>query len=47
MSTYKAHNLVRSDTCEYIEVFYNRARRHIYLGQISPETCEKAQANNH
>ncbi|WP_404880565.1 IS3 family transposase, partial [Klebsiella pneumoniae] len=26
----------------YIEVFYNRARRHSHLGGVSPEAFEKA-----
>ncbi len=30
----------RSDVFEYIEVFYNRQRRHSYLGYLSPERFE-------
>ncbi len=28
--------------CEYIEMFYNRTRRHSYLGGMSPEAFEAA-----
>jgi putative transposase len=31
----------RASIFEYIEVFYNRQRRHSYLGQIAPLTFEK------
>ncbi len=34
----------RSDIFDYIEVFYNRTRRHSYLGQVSPYEFEKAAA---
>lgn len=30
---------------EYIEVFYNRRRRHSYLGQLSPEIYERRNAS--
>ncbi len=29
---------------DYIEVFYNRTRRHSHLGGISPEAFERAAA---
>ncbi|MEW8071157.1 MAG: IS3 family transposase, partial [Candidatus Thiodiazotropha sp.] len=29
---------------DYIEVFYNRARRHQHLGNISPEAYEEQMA---
>ncbi len=29
---------------DYIEVFYNRARRHQHIGNISPEAYEKQMA---
>ena len=32
----------RSAVFEYIEVFYNRLRRHSYLGYVSPESFEQA-----
>ena len=32
----------RADLLDYIEVFYNRARRHSHLGQVSPVEFEKA-----
>jgi putative transposase len=28
---------------DYIEVFYNRSRRHSHLGDISPEAFERAR----
>lgn len=31
---------------EYIEVFYNRRRRHSYLGFVSPEEYERRNASN-
>jgi putative transposase len=31
----------RADLFEYIEVFYNRKRRHGYLGNISPDDFEE------
>jgi transposase InsO family protein len=39
----------RYDAFEYIEVFYNRQRRHSYLGYVSParfeaETAEKTNS---
>jgi len=34
----------RQSIFEYIEVFYNRQRRHSYLGYISPEEYEQANA---
>jgi putative transposase len=32
----------KSDIFEYIEMFYNRTRRHSHLGGISPEAFEAA-----
>ena len=32
---------LRSALFEYIEVFYNRRRRHLTLGYLSPEEYEK------
>jgi len=39
---YKTRELARADIFDYIEVFYNRKRRHSHLGGISPEQFEQA-----
>jgi len=39
---YKTRNLARADAFDYIEVFYNRKRRHSHLGGVSPEAFEQA-----
>ena len=39
--SYRTRADARSDVFEYIEVFYNRKRRHGYLGNISPAAFEK------
>jgi putative transposase len=39
---YKTRNEAKADIFDYIEVFYNRARRHQYLGNVSPEQFEVA-----
>lgn len=39
--TYRTRADARSDVFEYIEVFYNRRRRHEYLGWKSPVEFEK------
>ena len=39
---YRARNLANTDIFEYIEMFYNRTRRHGHLGGVSPETFEAA-----
>lgn len=36
-SRYHTHAEVKADVFQYIEMFYNRVRRHSTLGQISPE----------
>ena len=41
---YKTREMARSDIFDYIEVFYNRSRRHSHLGGISPEAFERAAA---
>ncbi len=41
---YNTRDLARADVFDYIEVFYNRTRRHRHLGGISPEAFEKAAA---
>jgi len=39
---YKTRELARADVFDYIEVFYNRNRRHSHLGGVSPEAFEAA-----
>jgi putative transposase len=39
---YKDRETARADISEYIETFYNRTRRHSYLGGVSPEDFETA-----
>ena len=39
---YKTRDLARADVFDYIEVFYNRTRRHSHLGGVSPEVFERA-----
>lgn len=39
---YKTRDFVRADISDYIEVFYNRTRRHTHLGDVSPEAFEQA-----
>ena len=39
---YKTRDLAREDVFDYIEVFYNRKRRHSHLGGVSPEAFERA-----
>jgi len=39
---YKTHADARADLFDYIEVFYNRKRRHSHLGDISPMAFEEA-----
>ncbi|MBS3890129.1 IS3 family transposase [Serratia marcescens] len=41
---YKTRHLARADIFDYIEVFYNRARRHSHLGGVSPEAFEQASS---
>lgn len=41
---YKTRDLARADIFDYIEVFYNRSRRHTHLGGISPDAFERASA---
>jgi len=35
----------RADIFDYIEVLYNRTRRHSHLGGMSPEAFEGASCN--
>lgn len=39
---YKTRELAKADIFDYIEVFYNRTRRHSHLGGVSPEVFERA-----
>ncbi len=39
---YKTRDLAKADVFDYIEVFYNRTRRHTHLGGVSPEAFERA-----
>lgn len=41
---YKTRNLARADVFDYIEVFYNKSRRHSHLGGVSPDVFERASA---
>jgi putative transposase len=42
---YRTRALARADVFEYIEMFYNRTRRHSHLGGVSPKEFE-ARANH-
>lgn len=39
---YRTRDQARAEIFDYIEMFYNRSRRHSYLGDISPEAFEQA-----
>jgi transposase InsO family protein len=41
---YATHDEARASIFEYIEVFYNRMRRHSSLGYLSPEAFEAGQS---
>lgn len=41
---YRTREEGRADLFDYIEVFYNRNRRHSHLGQVSPYDFERASA---
>jgi len=41
---YITRDLARADIFDYIEVFYNRTKRHSYLGGVSPEAFERTSA---
>ncbi len=38
---YKTRDMARADVFDYIEVFYNRTRRHSHLSGVSPEAFER------
>ncbi len=42
---YKTRDEARADLFDYIEVFYNRLRRHSHLGGVSPDAFEDASIN--
>lgn len=41
---YKTRDLARAEIFDYLEVFYNRNRRHSHLGDVSPEAFEQASS---
>ena len=41
---YRTREQAKQSLFEYIEVFYNRQRRHSYLGYLSPNEYEQANA---
>lgn len=41
--TYRSHEEAQSDLFDYIEIFYNRKRRHSSLGHVSPVQFEETQ----
>lgn len=43
---YPTREEARSEIIEYIEVFYNRTRRHSYLNQPSPMAFEQLQTGS-
>ena len=43
---FKTREIAKAEIFDYIEVFYNRARRHQHLGNISPEEFEQVKASN-
>ena len=43
---YRNRDEARADIFEYIEVFYNRKRRHGYLGNVSPADFEELSAGS-
>ena len=42
MSRYPSHQAARASVFEFIELFYNRVRRHSSLGYLSPTEYEQA-----
>jgi putative transposase len=39
---YKTRDLANAEIFDYIEMFYNRTRRHSHLGGVSPQAFEAA-----
>jgi putative transposase len=44
---YKTRQDARADLFDYIEVFYNRKRRHSHIGDVSPAAFEEAATKTH
>jgi len=44
---YRTHEEARADVFDYIEIFYNRKRRHGYPGNISPIEFEQKTTGLH
>jgi putative transposase len=42
LCVFSTRSEARTEIFEYIETFYNRKRRHSYLGYLSPADFEKA-----
>lgn len=42
---YPSRNIAKQRIFEYIEVFYNRKRRHSHIGNVSPEEFERMNAS--
>lgn len=42
--TFQTREKAKAELFDYIEVFYNKARRHQHLGNISPEAFEQVKA---
>jgi len=42
---YRSREEARADVFDYIEVFYNRTRRHSHIGNVSPHDFERAASN--
>jgi putative transposase len=42
--TFESRESARAELFEYIEIWYNRKRRHSTLGYVSPERFEQDQA---
>jgi putative transposase len=43
---HRTRNEARADVFDYIEVLYNRKRRHGYLGNMSPADIEQRSAGS-
>ena len=43
---YRTRDQARADILDYIEMFFNRSRRHSYLGDVSPEAFEQASKHS-
>ena len=39
---YKTRDMATAEIYDYIEMFYNRTRRHSHLNGVSPEAFERA-----